>query len=332
MIKISHIVVLAKNHSKELYHYQCMSVDDIQDSMPIKIFINGFDFTRKLTSRTRLDKKSLRYIIENIFRSTFKRIRRYFDTLKVDSKLKRLTTTVGRKPQRLQRMEDCPLLKPLDSSSPQKKRKIEIKKPITFVKSTEKIDNSELQDKTTNVVSYQKQSLDYTSLTNMMLKAGLRKQFDRVFLIYLQSICESISATATADGYSGFSLYLDHSVFSFLIQHGIATSAEFERLVESILAECEVPSQASLTSMFRVLLIQKKIVLSTSGRPLETTLLAEYFYEAIVSRVNNSKVLTNNKTGDTTTTPSSDNKIKRSDKPPVPSSLATVGASRKRRR
>lgn len=263
-IKIDHIVVLArKPKTTQYYFYQCTDVKDIQHhSLPIKIFINGFDFTRKLTTRTRLSKPSLRYIIENLRSMSFKNIKLYFQDLYSDARLKRLKT------KRAKKRSITGLTRIEFSATATRAR------PINFVPATSSGTAAPRAQRDVNRVKSQRPvqpsaskslkavGMSYNTIECDMQMSGLRKHFDRAFLVYLQSLVPDVRKQTGSFGRS-FSLYFDHAVFPFLVDHGFKDVSEFQTVMEKLLAISPQAKIEDYETIFSVMHHQHKLTFTT---------------------------------------------------------------------
>lgn len=259
-MKIKHIVVLARNKiTKEYFHYQCSSSSDIQSSSyPIKIFINYFDFTQKLTTKTRLTSVSLKYILDNIHQMTFRNILRHFKEVYSEHRMRRYLRSTKNK-----HISECPIVKRHGLGF-----KSENQLPLpkkTFVK------GETLQPVTS---TYTATPYDYGATELTMKEAQVKKRFTRGFLSYLQVVGDK-----RFDARDRFVLHFDHSIFSYLIDTGLDSEDELITVVEKIFETTHYPTYEDLERILRTMEHQNKIDILGSRATVESVICAfdDYF-------------------------------------------------------
>lgn len=271
-IFIEHIVVLGKRH-QEYFHYQLAAVEDIRkDVFPLKVFINGTDFTHRLTGKTRLTKQGLEFILINIWKLSFSAIRRRFSSFHENRRLK---ASVRKAPGNKNKTK-CQSLEAYLA----REKRVKLKPRMTGFKKAE--DPPATVPSVSRPTTFTAVGYDYSKFNNSIVKASMKKKFDRTFLIYLQCVFPKIGELPSSR------VYFDHSVYPYLIDLGVLTQDKFESLVEEIMAETRIPTSRELYDIFRVMEHQGKMsftLTSTNVNSLDeyATIVYEYLEMRISS-------------------------------------------------
>lgn len=252
---IEHIVILARDFkTKNLVHYQCNSTSDIQGhTLPIKIFVNFVDFTKKLTTKTRLTRSNLVFILDNIFKRKFKSITNAFKEKYKNKCFAQIARVKGQRRRNFfNHLENTSNLNSINThiiKGVQKDKRILPAKK--FVASRKPVVE---KDATVNKPAYSAVPFNYDSVGLSIKESRVKRVFSRAFLAYLQIVADRLPADVPR-----FYLHFDHSIFTLLFDLDLEDEKELVDVVESLLIKSRVPSYDDMTRLFRTMLKQKKI-------------------------------------------------------------------------
>lgn len=247
-LKLEHIVVLARTTKRELYHYECYTKEDIQKSLPMKIFINGFDFTHRLTLSARLTRFSLTYIMEHYRNTSFRKIAQYF---RERNSKKLLEKRHGPQKTKKRTRQLGTLDATLANMRRDKSDALSVPKPKPFTKSSDKP-----VAKSTPLPTFKAVPCDYGATELVMKEAKLKRTIgSRGFICYLQCLAYKLQNEFRAS----LTFHFDHSVFSYLVENDLKSEAELIEVMDSIFCKSLYPSRSDLDHLFRTMYKLNKV-------------------------------------------------------------------------